>query len=95
VTVSGSHKSLATPTSRGTVRLTVFWPAPSSWTLKDAVHAQNFAIAMEKGPLRESEGTIVNPKKTLATFSVDKSGEGSITYSDRRKAKILNWLPAN
>jgi hypothetical protein len=94
VTVSGPRKTLGTTTAKGSVRLAVFWPPPASWSVTDAAHAQSFTIEMPKGPSRVSAGTITHGKKTLATFSVDNTGEGSISYAGQ-KAKIVNWLPAN
>jgi hypothetical protein len=93
--ILGAHKSLGTTTAKGSVPLMVFWPPPSSWTVTDALHAESFMIEMAKGLSRNSAGAITHTNKTLATFSVDKSGDGSITYSDRQTAKILNWLPGN
>jgi hypothetical protein len=93
-TVSGPHRSLGTATAKGSVRLAVFWPPPASWTMTDVAHTQSFTVEMPKGPSRVSAGTITHGKKTLATFSVDNTGEGSISYAGQ-KAKIVNWLPAN
>jgi hypothetical protein len=94
VTIAGPDKLIGTSSIAGSARLAVFAPPPSSWSVTDG--QQTLAVEMAKGLTQNSTGTIKDSaNKTLATFSVDKSGEGSITYSDRQKAKVTNWLVAN
>jgi hypothetical protein len=94
VTISGPDKSIGTSSISGSARLTVFAPPPCSWSVSNG--RQTLAVQMAKGLTQNSAGTIKDAaNKTLATFSVDKSGEGTITYSDRQRAKITNWLIAN
>lgn len=91
VTVSGASKPVSTATIKGTSRLTVFWPLPGSWTVTDS--KQTFAIAMAPGKARDSTGTITNTTPpTPATFTIDESGDGRITYTDAKKSNVVNWL---
>jgi hypothetical protein len=75
--------------------LVVFIPSPTGWTATDAAHNQRFEIAENSS--RIFAGTIaqISPARTLATFTLDRSGTGSIVYSDGSKAAVTNWLPAN
>jgi hypothetical protein len=41
---------------------------------------------------RESNGIITSATPTPATFTIDKAGAGQITYSDKKKSTVLNWL---
>jgi hypothetical protein len=96
--VDGAHTSYGTSTSSGKIaRYTLFPPSPTSWTVIDAAHHTKFTIAMAAGTSHSYNGKI---KKTtdgtvLATFHVDETGTGSITYSDNSTAKVIAWTLAN
>ena len=75
--------------------LVVFAPAPTAWTGTDAAHNQQFEITENSSRQFTGSITQISPAKALATFTVDRSGTGSVTYSDGSKAAIVNWLPAD
>ena len=77
--------------------LVVFVPTPTGWTATDAGHDQKFEIALGDNTKRIFSGGItqISTGKALSTFTVDRSGTGSVAYSDGSKAAIVNWLPAD
>jgi hypothetical protein len=77
--------------------LVVFIPTPTGWTATDAAHDQQFQVALSDDVNRNFSGSItkISTGVTLTTFTVDRSGTGTITYSDGSKAAVTNWLPAD
>ncbi|MGB8259281.1 MAG: chitobiase/beta-hexosaminidase C-terminal domain-containing protein [Terracidiphilus sp.] len=77
--------------------LTIFAPTPTGWTATDSAHGQKFQVTLGDNTKRILAGSITSTGtgKTLATFSLDQSGSGTITYSDGSKAAITDWLPAD
>ena len=90
--ISGPTTSLGSVAVRGSARLTIFAPPPCSWSVTNALSGKTFSIAMAPGNQRASSGTIRMAQTTLASFAVDNSGEGSISFSDGQRSKIVNWL---
>jgi hypothetical protein len=75
--------------------LVVFVPTPTGWTGTDIQQNQQFQITGNSSRQFTGSITQITPAKALATFTVDRSGTGSITYSDGSKAAITTRLPAN
>jgi sugar lactone lactonase YvrE len=75
--------------------LAVFIPTPTGWTATDKAHNQQFQIAETSSHTFTGSITQISPSKTLATFTIDRSGTGTITYSDGSKAAVTNFLPAD
>jgi sugar lactone lactonase YvrE len=75
--------------------LAVFIPTPTGWTATDKAHNQQFQIAETSSRTFTGSITQISPSKTLATFTLDISGTGSIAYSDGSKAAVTNFLPAD
>ena len=77
--------------------LVIFPPTPTGWAATDTAHDQKFQITLGDNTKRILSGSIasISTGKTLATFSLDQSGTGTITYSDGSKAAVPNWLPAD
>ncbi|HUO28864.1 MAG TPA: hypothetical protein VMU80_06595 [Bryobacteraceae bacterium] len=75
----------------------LFPPTPTSWTLADAAHDQQFQISVADNTTRNLTMTIVQTSSgiTLATGAVDQSGTGTITYSDGISVAITNWTLAD
>ena len=69
----------------------VIYPAGTAWSFNDAQHATKFSITTAADLTSSGKVTDTATHATLATFEVDKSGTGTITYSDKSKAKITNW----
>ena len=81
----------------GAAEFELFPPTPTSWTLTDSAHDQQFQISMIDSTTRNLTLTIkqVSTGITLATGAVDQSGSGTITYSDGSTAAITNWTLAD
>ena len=77
--------------------LAIFPPTPTGWAATDSAHDQQFQVTLGNNTTRILTGSVTSTTtgKTLATFSVDESGTGSITYSDGSKAAVTDWLPAD
>jgi sugar lactone lactonase YvrE len=73
----------------------IFIPTPTSWTATDTAHGLKFQIAESASRTFTGSITEISNGKTLSTFTLDRSGTGTITYSDGSKAAVTNWLPAN
>ena len=68
----------------------VIQPAATHWTFNDAQHAIKFSVGTAVN-LTSSGKIVASASHATASFEVDGSGTGAITYSDRSKAKITNW----
>ena len=81
-------------TSGSAASFSLFPPTPTSWKIVDKDHDATFSIAVIDNKTRDSKGTVVQTSTghTLASFKVDQSGTGSITYSDKSTATITSWL---
>jgi hypothetical protein len=73
---------------------TIFPPTPTGWTVTDATDDQIFTISLVDNISRNYAGTIkrISTGATLASFTLDQSGSGSITYSDGTTASITTWI---
>ena len=95
VQVSGGSSFASGAFSGFTGDLSVFVPSPTGWTVTDQAHGEKFII--NESATRVFSGTIIATAggKALATFTVDRGGNGAITYSDAKTAPVVNWLPQN
>ena len=73
---------------------TLFPPTPTGWNVTDATHDQVFTITLVDNATRSYTGTLkrISTGATLASFALDQSGTGSITYSDNTVATIHTWI---
>jgi hypothetical protein len=72
----------------------MFLPGLSTaWTVTDSAHDQQFQISVVDDTTRGLAGSItqISSGTTLATITLDRSGSGSITYSDGSTAIVTNW----
>jgi hypothetical protein len=76
---------------------TLFPPTPTSWTVTDSAHDQQWQISVVDNTMRNLTATImqVSSGRTLATGAIDQSGSGTITYSDGTTAAITSWTLAD
>jgi photosystem II stability/assembly factor-like uncharacterized protein len=76
---------------------TIFPPLPTGWTVVDNAHDQKFQITVTDNATRQLTGTItkVSSGKTLVTFTLDRSGTGTIKFSDGATVAVTNWLQAD
>jgi hypothetical protein len=95
--VQGGAGYTLTSASGGAGAFALFPPTPTAWTLTDAAHDQQFQISVIDDTTRNLNLTItlVSTGATLATGAVDRSGTGTITYSDGSKAAITDWTLAD
>jgi len=84
-------------TAGSAAAFSLFPPTPTSWTITDTKNDAKFSIAVVSDKTRDSKGTVstISTGAVLATFAVDQSGTGSITYSDTSKEPITSWLLAD
>jgi hypothetical protein len=93
--IGGKSKRYGTAVTNGSAAtFSLFPPTPTSWTIVDKAHDATFSIAVVNNKTRQSKGTVTQTStgNTLASFTADQSGTGSITYSDHSTAKITSWL---
>jgi hypothetical protein len=97
--ISGNQqKSYGTAAPQGSsATYALFPPPPTSWSIQDKAHDIAFSTAVTDNKTRGSKGAItqISTGKTLATFTVDQSGTGSIKYSDGSTAAITSWILSN
>jgi hypothetical protein len=91
--VQGGPTYAPITTSGSAAALVLFPPTPTSWTLTDAAHDAQFQISVIDNAIGNLTLTVtrVSTGATLATGSVDRSGTGTITYSDGSSAAITGW----
>ena len=95
--IQGGTAYTSTTASGGAGAFDLFPPTPTSWTLTDSAHDQQFQISVVDDKTRNLTMTItqVSTGNTLATGALDQSGSGAITYSDGSIAVITNWTLAD
>lgn len=92
--VSGQQTPYGSAVTKGAEsKFSLFPSMPVSWTVKDAANDAVFSIALSNNNPRNFTGTVkrISTGNTLATFSADQSGTGSITYSNASSATITAW----
>ena len=75
----------------------LFPPTPTGWTVTDTGHDMKFSIQVVSNATRNLTGSVtqISTGVTLATFALDQSGTGTVTYSDGTMAAVTSWLFAN
>jgi hypothetical protein len=93
VAFAGKHAAFGSSSGTGTVADFELLPStPTSWSVTDAKHGVVFAVDLQSD--LSSTGTVKTTAAspaTLATFAVDESGTGSITWSDSSTDNIVAW----
>ncbi len=89
------YASFATSGSAG--QFVLFPPTPTAWTVTDAAHGLQFKIAVVNNTTRSLSMLITQLRsgRSLATATIDKSGTGTITYSDGSTSAITAWTLAD
>lgn len=93
--IGGTYARYGSSSAKGSAAgFSLFPPTPTGWTVTDGSHHAEFSIAVESDTTRDSAGTVIDTttKQKLASFAVDQSGTGSITYADGTKAAITGWM---
>jgi len=89
--VQGGTDFATTTASGSSGAFELFPPTPTSWTLTDTAHDEEFQIALANTRDLNITITQVSTNETLATGTIDQSGSGSIKYSDGTTVAITNW----
>ncbi|HEY1961144.1 MAG TPA: hypothetical protein VGG69_01900, partial [Rhizomicrobium sp.] len=78
-------------------QFSLFPPTPTGWSVTDNKNDAKFSISVIDNTTRNSSGTVtrISTGEVLATFAMDRSGTGSITYSDSSSQPITSWLLAD
>jgi hypothetical protein len=78
----------------GSAEYGLFPPMPAGWTVTDKAAGTRFSINVASDTLRNWVGSItkISNRTPLATFSVDQSGTGTISYSDGSRAAVTAWM---
>jgi hypothetical protein len=97
--IGGTYKNYhnSAQTAGFASQFSLFPPTPTYWSITDAKNDAKFSISVIDEVTRNSSGTVtsVSTGDVLATFAVDQSGTGSITYSDGSIEPITSWLLAD
>lgn len=96
--IGGGGTAYSTTTTSGSEgHFALFPPTPTLWTITDTRHNSKFSfhIVNDTGEAGLASVTSISPPSTLATINVDKSGTGTVKYSDGRSAPIRAWLAAD
>jgi hypothetical protein len=95
--IQDSTAYTATTASGSAAGFSLFPPTPTSWTLTDAAHDQQFVASVIDNTTRNTRITItqISTANTLASGTLDPSGTGTITYSDGSMAAITGWTLAD
>jgi hypothetical protein len=95
--IQGGTAYATTTASGSAASFALFPPTPTSWTLTDSAHDQQFQISVVDNTTRNLTMTItqLSTGASLATGSLDQSGSGTITWSDGTTAAITNWTLAD
>jgi hypothetical protein len=92
--ITGATTTTGTSTTTGQAGgFVLFPPTPTGWTITDTPDDVSFTIAVVDNATRALRGTItqLSSKRQLATFEVDQSGTGTITYLRQKPAPIISW----
>ena len=91
--IQGGTAFASTTASGGAAEFVLFPPTPTSWTLTDAGHDEQFVATVVDNTSRNLTVTVkqVSTGNTLATGMIDHSGSGTITWSDGTVSTITNW----
>lgn len=96
---TGATEYTTTTASGSAGSFTLFPPTPTSWTLTDAAHDEQFVITVNSDRSSTIKITQISTGTKLAGGDVDQSGTstgtGNMTYSDDSTAAITGWTLAD
>jgi hypothetical protein len=97
--IGGRHRAFfnSAQTQGFASQFSLFPPTPTGWSIADAANDAQFETSVVDDTTRDSKGTVtqISTGDVLASFSVDQSGTGSITYSDGTTEPVTSWLLAD
>jgi len=89
--IQGGAAYSTTTATGSTGAFELFPPPPTTWTIADSAHDQQFQISLSATRILMLTITQVSTGAVLSTGTLDQSGSGSISYSDGTVAVITNW----
>jgi hypothetical protein len=95
--VTGGTALTSYSSAGGAAAFSLFPPTPTSWTLTDATGNLKLQVSVVDNTTRNLTVVITQTPSgtTMATGTLDKSGTGTITYSDGTSAAVTSWTLAN
>jgi hypothetical protein len=95
--VTGGTAFASYSSAGGAAAFSLFPPTPTGWTLTDSADNLKLQVTVVDNTTRNLTVAITQtPSGTsMATGTLDKSGTGTITYSDGTSAAITSWTLAN
>ncbi len=92
--VQGGTTYGTTSASGGAANFSLFPPTPTGWSVADSANDAVFTISVVDNTARSLAGTVkrISSGATLASFALDQSGTGTITYSDGTMAAVTSWM---
>ena len=85
--------SLSDSLSGSAGAFSLFPPTPTAWSSSDPLDAQSFTIAVTDDTTRDLTGSVsAGAAGGGATFSLDQSGSGTITYTGASPVAVTSWI---
>lgn len=94
----GGTAYTSTAVSGSQAHYALFPPRPTSWTVTDQTNNAQMTFSILSDQTRAARGVVstISPAEKLAVITLDKSGSGKVTYSDKTPAAaIRSFLAAN
>ena len=87
--------TLADSVSGQAATFSLFPPTPTGWGALDVVDGQSFQIAVADDTTRDLTGAVTAPGSataSYASFSLDQSGTGTISYGGGPPVAVTSWI---
>jgi hypothetical protein len=96
LTLSGTPLATLTDSSSGQAgAFSLFPPTPTGWNTSDPADGQAFQISVTDDASRNLTGSVTASgasSETYATFSLDQSGSGTISYGGGAPVAVTSWV---
>ena len=98
LTLSGTPLATLTDSTSGeAAAFSLFPPTPTGWNTSDPADGQAFQISLTDDASRNLTGSVTASgasSPTYATFSLDQSGSGTISYGGGALVAVTSWVLA-
>ena len=96
LTLSGTPLATLTDSTSGQAgAFSLFPPTPTGWNTSDPADGQAFQISLTDDASRNLTGSVTASgasSETYATFSLDQSGSGTISYGGGAPVAVTSWV---
>jgi hypothetical protein len=94
--IKGKGTVVGTDTTSGQAgEFVLFPPTPTKWAITDKAHKTRFSVSVLNNASRKLSGSVATTSgRSLARFSLDRSGTGTFTYVGGSTVRVTNWLLA-